>query len=219
MALIAEELLLLLLDNESAQPLLDRSRRGRLLAAALLLDLAHDCRARPALPGEPVPPGYLIALAGPPALNPALRPALALLEQGPLTPDAAIARLRKRAEDDVLDQLMRSGQIHQRQLSSHRLRRNTYAWPVKNTRRVAEARAAMHAAIFDNRTPGPVTAAAIALLHRSGALAAALGFSDDGARAAATRADEITFAGWGPGSDTGEVNLALTAAAVLPVLN
>ena len=126
--------------------------------------------------------------------------------------------MRKRAEDDVLDQLLRSGQIHQRQLSSHRLRRNTYAWPLKNTARVAGLRAAIHAALFDNRSPDPATAAAIALLYRSGALTSALGFSEEGARAAARRAEEITFAGWAQGSDTGEVNLALTAAAVLPVL-
>ena len=219
MARIAEEILLLLLDNDSAQPLLEKSRRGRLLAAALLLDLAQDCRVRPVLPGDPVPPGYLLALAGPPARDPAVRPALALLEQGPLHPDAAIARLRKRAEDDVLDQLLRSGQIHQRQLSSHRLRRNTYAWPLKNTARVAEIRATMHAVLFEYRTPDPVTAAVVALLYRTGALAPVLGFSEDGARAASRRAEEITFAGWGEASDTGAVNLALTAAAVLPVLN
>ena len=219
MARIAEEVLLLLLDNPSAQPLLDRSRRGRLLAAALLLDLAQDCRVRPALAGEPVPPGHLVALAGPPPRDPAVRPALAMLEQGPLTPDAAIARLRKRAEDDVLDQLLRSGQIHQRQLSSHRLRRNTYAWPLKNTARVVDTRATMHGVLFENRSPDPVTAVVIALLYRTGALASALGFSEDGARAAARRAEEITFGGWGQGSDTGEVNLALTAAAVLPALN
>ena len=219
MARIAEEILLLLLDNDSAQPLLERSRRGRLLAAALLLDLAQECRVRPALPGEPVPPGHLVALAGPPAQDPAVRPALAMLEQGPLTADSAIARLRKRAEDDVLDQLLRRGQIHQQQLSTHRLRRNTFAWPLKNTSRVAAVRATMHAVLFEYRTPDPVTAAVIALLYRTGALAPTLGFSEDGARAASRRAEEITFAAWGEPSDTGAVNLALTAAAILPVLN
>ncbi|HRD13521.1 MAG TPA: GPP34 family phosphoprotein, partial [Mycobacterium sp.] len=44
MARIAEDLLLLLLDNASAQPGLDRAKRKRLLAAAVLLDLAYACR-------------------------------------------------------------------------------------------------------------------------------------------------------------------------------
>ena len=62
MARIAEDLLLLLLDNSFAQPQLDRSRLTRVLAAALILDLSYDCRVRPALPTEPVEPGRLLAL-------------------------------------------------------------------------------------------------------------------------------------------------------------
>ena len=52
MAQIAEDLFLLLLDNASAQPALERDRRERLLAAAVLLDLAYACRIRPAVPGD-----------------------------------------------------------------------------------------------------------------------------------------------------------------------
>ncbi|RWR27064.1 GPP34 family phosphoprotein, partial [Mycobacterium tuberculosis] len=52
MARIAEDLFLLLLDNASAQPGLDRRRRERVLGAAVLLDLAYMCRVRPALAGE-----------------------------------------------------------------------------------------------------------------------------------------------------------------------
>ena len=87
MARIAEDLLLLLLDNASAQPGLDRAKRKRLLAAAVLLDLAYACRVRPALPQEPVPPGRLVALAGPPPLDPAEEarsPCTAAAPAGPL---------------------------------------------------------------------------------------------------------------------------------------
>src|SRR6478609_7054780 len=48
MAQIAEDLFLLLLDNASAQPGLDRARRERVLSGAVLLDLALACRIRPA---------------------------------------------------------------------------------------------------------------------------------------------------------------------------
>lgn len=218
MARIAEDLLLLLLDNESAQPLLDRTRLGRVLAAALLLDLAHDCRVRPAAEREPVQPGHLIALAGPVPLDPAVRPALTVLEHRPLTPEAAIGKLRKRAEDDVLDQLLRSGQIHQIQLSSHRLRRNTYAWPVRDRARIDNIRSVISAALLADRRPDPTTAAVIALLHGAGALQAALNLDDATANQAARRATEITFGAWADGSRTEEVNLAMTAAAVLPAL-
>jgi hypothetical protein len=213
MARIAEDLFLLLLDNSSAQPRLDRSRLTRMLAAALILDLAHDCRVRPALPEDPVPPGRLIALAGPVPIDPAVRPALAMLAQGPITPAAAIAKLRKHAEDDVLDQLLRSGQIHQVGLSAHRLRRNTYTWPVKNRDRVDAIRSAAMAALGRGRSDA-VTAVILSLLHRVGGLDAALDINEENVR----RAGEIACGPWADSSSTAEVNLALTTAAVLPAL-
>ena len=70
MAQIAEDLFLLLLDNAEGQPGLDRSRRNRVLSGAVLLDLALLCRVRPAMNGESVAPGRLVALAGPMPLDP-----------------------------------------------------------------------------------------------------------------------------------------------------
>lgn len=228
MARIAEDLLLTLLDNESSQPQVERSRLGRVLAAALILDLALGCRVRPNLPGEPVPSGTLVALAGPVPMDPAVRPALAILEQGPITPAAAIGRLRKRAEDDVLDQLLRTGQIHQVQLSKqHWLRRNVYAWPMHDRARIDAIRAAMLAALFAGQHPDPATAAVLTLLTTTGALATALHLDGHQAEQAAHRARAITFSAGADPSNTAvanlavtaaEANLAVTAAAVLPVL-
>lgn len=219
MARIAEDLLLVLLDNESAQPQVERTRLGRVLAAALILDLALGCRVRPNLPGEPVPAGTLVALAGPVPTDPAVRPALAVVEQGPLTPAAAIGKLRRRAEDDVLDQLLRTGQIHQIQLSrQRRLRRNVYAWPLHDRARVAAIRASIRTALSGHR-PDPVTAAVITLLSAAGALsAAAVHLDGEPASRAVQHAGAVTFAGGADPSNTAEVNLAVTAAAVLPAL-
>ena len=218
MARIAEDLLLLLLDNPKAQPALDRSRLSRVLAAALILDLAYDCRVRPAQPHEPVAPGELMALTGPVPMDPAVRPALAMFERGPLSARAAIAGLGKRAQDDVLDQLLRTGELHQVALSSNRLRRNSYRWPLHDRVRVDQIRAAALAALFEQHRPDAVTAAVIALLHRAGCLSTALNLNDDGAQRAAQRAEMIASGGWTDSSKTDEVNLAVTAAVVLPAL-
>ena len=218
MARIAEDLLLLLLDNPDAQPRLDRSRLGRALAAALILDLAYDCRIRPALPDDSVAPGRLIALAGPVPLDPAVRPTLALLQQQPLTPAAAVDRVRKSAEDEVLDQLLRTGQIHQISLTEHRLRRNHYRWPIKNRGRAAVARADLLGALFEGRRPQPVIAAVISVLFAVDGLDAVLNLNQAGIDAVANRAAEIAGGGWVDGSDTAQVNLELTAKDVLPVL-
>lgn len=216
MARIAEDLLLLLLDNPEAQPPLDRSRLGRALAGGLILDLAYDCRVRPALPEDAVPEGHLVALAGPVPADPAVRPALDLLRHQPLTPEAAVAGLRKHAEDDVLDQLLRTGQIHQVSLTEHRLRRNHYRWPVKNRARVAVARSEVLGTLFDRRPPQPVTAAVIGLLNAVGGIGAALGLNDAGVEEVGLRAAEIAFGDWVDRSDTAQVNLERTAEAVLP---
>lgn len=216
MARIAEDLLLLLLDNPDAQPRLDRSALGRVLAAGLILDLALECRVRPAQPEDDIPPGRLIALDGPVPLDPAVRPALAMLLERPMTPEAAVATLRKQAQDDVLDQLLRTGQIHQVSLTEHRLRRNHYRWPVKNRARVAVIRAEVLGALFENRRPQPVIAAVISLLYAIGGLGAVLELNDAGAQAAGLRANEIAGGDWVDGSDTAQVNLELSAAVVLP---
>ena len=218
MARIAEDLLLLLLDNPDAQPGMDRSTLSRVLAAALILDLAYDCRVRPAQPNEPVPAGELIALAGPVPLDPSVRPALTMFEQGPLSARSAITKLRKRSEDDVLDQLLRTGELHQIQLSSHRLRRNTYSWPLHDRVRVDQIRAAAFAALFERRRPDPVTAAVIALLYRVGGLAEALHLDNDAAQRAVQSAELIAEGRWADATRTEDVNLTLTAAVVLPEL-
>ena len=218
MARIAEDLLLLLLDNAAAQPAVEQTKLQRLLAAAVLLDLAYDCRVRLALAHEPVPPDRLVALAGPAPIDPVLRPALALLSQAPITPHAAIAKLRKRAEDDVLDQLLRTGTLHQVQLSSHRLRRNTYAWPMANRARVDRARSAVLAALFDGQRPDPPTAAIISLLHAADALGTLLSLNERGWHWVQGRAGEIASGTWVDDGKMSDVNLAVTTAAVRTAL-
>ncbi|AKK26359.1 GPP34 family phosphoprotein [Mycobacterium sp. EPa45] len=214
MARIAEDLLLLLLDNGAAQPAVEPSLLQRLLAAAVLLDLAYDCRVRPALPGEPVPPDHLVALAGPPPLDPVVRPALSLLHEAPVTPSAAINKLRKHTEDRVIDQLLRTGQVHQIALSQNRFRRNSYAWPLASRARVDAARSAMLSTLFDGTCPDPATATIVSLLHTIGGLGAVLSLNDRGWHWVVDRASEIASGTWVDDTKMAEVNLAVTTAAV-----
>ncbi|WP_328360046.1 GPP34 family phosphoprotein [Mycobacterium sp. NBC_00419] len=218
MARIAEDLLLLLLDNAAAQPAIERGTLQRLMAAAVLLDLAYECRIRPALPQEPVDSDRLVALAGPPPADPVVRPALSLLLQAPMTPAQAIAKLRKRAEDDVLDQLLRTGQLHQVQLSSHRFRRNDYAWPMANRARVDRARSALLAALFDGQRPDPQTASIISLLHTVNALGGLLSLNERGWQWVVGRASEIASGTWVDDAQMADVNLAVTTAAIRAAL-
>jgi len=215
MAQIAEDLFLLLLDNASAQPGLDRGRRERVLSGAVLLDLAHACRIRPAMAGERVEPGRLLALevAGP--MDPVVAPAFQLLARRPLRPATAVKRLSKNTEANLANYLEYTGQIRRVRLNSKRFS-HPYAWPLTNRERVGYARSAMLAALFDRKPPAPPTAAIISLLHAVDGLGALLSLNDRGWRWVHARAGEIASGSWVDEYPTAlpEVNLAITASVV-----
>jgi hypothetical protein len=219
MAQIAEDLFLLLLDNASAQPALERHRRERVLSAAVLLDLAHACRVRPAMAGEPVEPGMLVALHVPGAMDPVAEPAFQMLQQRPLRPATAVKKLAKDTEDNLIGYLEYTGQIRRVRLQSKRFA-HPYAWPVTNRDRVGNARAALLSALFDRRPPDPSTAAIVSLLHAVDGLGALLSLNDRGWRWVHARAGEIASGSWIDEYPTAlpEVNLAVTASAVRTAL-
>ncbi len=219
MAQIAEDMFLLLLDNADSQPGLDRSRRGRVLSGAVLLDLALLCRVRPSMNGEAVAPGRLVALAGPMPLDPIMDPAFALLARRPLTPAATVSKLRRGVQDNIAGFLEYTGQIRRVQLQSKRFHHPS-SWPVINRDRVTQARAALLSALFDREPPTPPTAAIISLLHAVDGLGALLSLNDRGWRWVHMRASEIAGGGWIDEYETAlpEMNLAVTASAVRPAL-
>ena len=218
-AQIAEDLFLLLLDNAESQPGLDRSRRSRVLSGAVLLDLALLCRIRPTVNGEPVEPGRLVALAGPMPLDPIMDPAFELLARRPLTPAAAVSKLRRRVQDNITGHLERTGQIRRVQLGNNRFSHHT-SWPVMNRERVTQARAALLSALFDREPPTPSTAGIISLLHTVDGLGALLSLNDRGWRWVHMRASEIAGGSWIDESETAlpEMNLAITASTMRPAL-
>ena len=219
MAQIAEDLLLLLLDNASGNPALERDRCERVLAGAVLLDLAYACRIRPAVPGERIETGRLVALTGGGPLDPAVEPAFQLLQQRPLRPSSAVAKLRKNAQEHLVLHLERMGQLGHLPLSARRFS-DVAAWPLTNRERVADGRAALLSALFDRRPPTPSTAAIVSLLHAVDGLGALLSLNDRGWRWVHARATEISSGSWVDESPTAlpEVNLAVTASALRSAL-
>jgi len=218
-AQIAEDLFLLLLDNADSQPGLDRSRRGRVLSGAVLLDLALLCRVRPSMNGEAVAAGRLVALAGPLPLDPIMEPAFELLARRPLTPAAAVSKLRRGVQDNIAGFLEHTGQIRRVQLQGKGFH-HPPSWPVVNRERVNQARAALLAALFDKEPPTPPTAAIISLLHAVDGLGALLSLNDRGWRWVHMRASEIAGGAWIDEYETAlpEMNLVVTASAMRPAL-
>jgi hypothetical protein len=219
MAQITENLLLLLLDNATGKPALDRARRGRVLSAAVLLDLALACRIRPAVDGEPVLAGRLLALTGPDHADPVLDPGLRLLRRRPIPPEVAIAKLRRGVEPTLLRQLERTGQIRPVRLRGKGLNR-AWVWPLNDRTRVNQARSELLSALFDLRCPTPSTAAIISLLHAVDGLGALLSLNDRGWRWVHARAGDIAGGAWVDESPARlpEINLAVTTSVVRPAL-
>jgi hypothetical protein len=217
-AQIAEDLLLLLLDNASARPGLDNPRRGRVLAAAAVLDLAYTSRVRPSVDGESVPAGRLVALdaAGPP--DPVLDPVLHHLRARPRRTADAIKALAGPTERRLFEYLERAGQVRPTLVRDGLRRRRSH--PLTDRGRVGPARDALLAALFDRRPPAAPTAAIIAVLHAADGLGALLSLNDRGWRWVHARAGEIASGSWLDESPTGlaEVNLAVTASTVRQAL-
>ncbi len=219
MARIAEDLALLLLDNASAQPALDRALHGRVLSAAVLLDLAYDCRIRPAMDYEPVHAGQLVALIGPEPTDPVAAPALEMLLRRPMSPAAAIAKLRRQATAAVLSQLQDGGQIHRVRLQGNGFKR-VYAWPLLDRTRVDAIRATLMSVLLDDSSPAPPMAALIALLHTVDGLNAVLSLNERAWEWVLGRAGDIASGSWARESEPelAEVNLAVTTAAIRQAL-
>jgi Golgi phosphoprotein 3 (GPP34) len=219
MARIAEDLALLLLDNASAQPALDRARHGRVLSAAVLLDLAYACRIRPAVDSEPVEAGRLIVLIGPEPTDPVVAPALQLLLRRPLSPAAAIAKLRRPTTGLVMSQLEHAGHIHRVRLQGNGFKR-VYAWPLLDRTRVDAIRATLMSVLLDHSSPDPAMAALIALLNTVDGLGAVLSLNERAWEWALSRAGDIASGSWVRESEPelAEVNLAVTTAAIRQAL-
>lgn len=219
MAQIAEDLFLLLVDNASAQPALEGARREHVLAAASLLDLAHACRVRPAVAGEPVPAGRLVALDAPEPLDPVSAPAFALLRAKPLRPDVAIKKLGRDSQKALVTSLTQTGQLRPTTGTGRHFRRSR-SFPLTSRQRVGAARTALMSALFDRTPPAPATAAVITVLHAVDGLGALLSLNDRGWRWVHARAGEIASGSWVDESPAGlpEVNLAVTASAVRQAL-
>lgn len=218
MALIAEGLLLLLLDNDSARPSLSRFRVDSVLAAAVLLDLAYACRVRPAFPDEPLPSERLIALQGPVPLDPVVRPALSLLEQGPITPADAIATLSMDTNNIVLGQLLRTGQIRQIQTPPQRFQRSRYIWPIHNRAQVDNIRSAVLGTLFHAQKPDPPIAAIIALLQTIDGFDAVLDVNESDFQRIHSSINNVMCNTWVDTTQITHINLATTGPHILAAL-
>ena len=193
MGRIAEDVLLLLLDNASAQPVLPQRLSRRLLAAAVLLDLAYDGRIRPALPDETAQ-GCLVALVVLPTRSRG-QAGTGLLQRA-LTPATAVGK----AQQACRRRRARSTPSHRADppgaAETGRFKANAYAWPLNDRAGWTPFAPRCWRCCSKANSPDPPTAAVIALLHACDGLGTLFNLNDRGREWGVQRAGEISSGSW-----------------------
>ncbi|WP_040840406.1 GOLPH3/VPS74 family protein [Nocardia brevicatena] len=174
---LAEDLLWLLLDDQSGQPLVDRISMSRVLAGAVLLEMTLTT------PGSPMPP-LRLATCGETGKPLCLIPTdtLTTTEDDPVsttvadlmqgrahTPKQAIERLQRPVHRVLLHRLCADGRVIAMTswlLCLIPLR----SWPTLDHPRKAALRQTLRDTLLDARLPDPHTTALIVLLNAVNAL-------------------------------------------------
>ncbi|WP_328400655.1 GOLPH3/VPS74 family protein [Nocardia sp. NBC_00403] len=170
-ALIAEDLLWLLLDDESGDMLIDRISISGVLAGALLVELTLPTPAtsvplvRISGAGELVKPGRLVcADTGGFPTDPILVDAMAAIEAVPCTPKQVIQKLERGLHKPLLARLSADERVYR---NRSRLAGGIpwTSWPTLDQRGKDVLRRPLQRALLDGQPPDPRTAALIALLR------------------------------------------------------
>jgi hypothetical protein len=191
--LIAEDLLLLLLDDEKGT-LAASEKIQPLLGGALLLELALAGRVEISDKARPWSRAK-VAATGTPLGEPELDEALARVAEKPRAAQDLVTRLGKGTKDRLLDRLVERGMVERHEGRVLGIVPRT-TWPARDARHEEAVRALLQGALVQGLTPDARTSALIALLS---AIDHAHKVVDRGglpARTVKARAKEISQGAW-----------------------
>lgn len=215
MTLIAEDLLLLLLKDDSGRPMVDSTRLDRVLAGGLLLELALAGQVTPAAEGESVKKGRLTVRDAAPTGDELLDRTLRRLADGkPVKPEKAVEQLAKGLRSELLSRLAGRGYLREERGRALGLF-PTRSWPAMDTAYESGLRAELAAVLLGGAAPAQRTAALISLLSAVDAAAKVVTTSDR--RAVKGRAKEIATGEWAGAAVKKAVD-SVNAAVVVSVV-
>lgn len=193
--LIAEDLLLLLYDDESGKPIAGSTELDYGLAGAVLLELTMLGRIDVAEKGEDTKAGRLVVRDPSPTGDPVLDARFAIVaDKAGSKPANVIGKLSKGLRDTLLDQLAGRG-ILQAEKGKVLGLFPTTRWPAADARHETEVRAALDSVLRVGTQPDQRTAALIALLHAVNAVPKVVTHAAD-KKALKRRAKEIAESAW-----------------------
>lgn len=218
MSLLAEDLLLLALDDESGKAIVDGVTLPRALAGAVLLELALDNVVVLDEEGARGKKGRVVVGDTAPT-DPVLADAVARLDgRKPMKPTAAIEKLSKNIQDIVVARVVANGWVREERgkvLGLFPTRR----WPAVDESHERQVRAELRSVLADGLTPSPRTAALISLL--SATKMAPKIFADADKKQITKRAKEIAegeWAGKAVRQAVDAVNTAVIVAVAVPAV-
>jgi len=190
---IAEEILLLLVDDRTGRFLVDSTKLDNVLAGAVLVELATIERVGFAPAGGRMKRRRMVVLDPTPPGDPMLDRALATIAAGrPAKPDRLIAELRKGLRSKLLERLSEAGAVRR---STRRVLgivpRTT--WPAADSRHKQELRARLQDVLVAGASPDSRTAALVSLLA---AVNAAHKVVDGDKKVVRARAKDIAAGDW-----------------------
>jgi hypothetical protein len=191
--LLVEDLLLLLVDDATGRPVLDRTRLERALAGAVLVELALRERVAAAPPGGAVKAGRIVVLHRGPTGDAILDEALTRLVGTPLRPARAVEKLVKGLRRSVLTRLVETGFVGE----EHRRVFGVFpatAWPAIRPEHATRLRDALRAVLVAGAEPDVRTSALVALLVAVDATPKVLPVADK--RALVQRAGAVADGDW-----------------------
>jgi hypothetical protein len=219
MTLIAEDVLLLLLDDGSGKPIVDSTKLPRVLAGGLVLELAMSGVIRVSGDGEPVKKGRLVATDAPPPQDPLLyRVAHTIATASrPMTPKRAIEKLQKGLRDEVANRLVQQGFLDQQRGKVLGLFPTT-AWPARNSSYEDSVRQALYQVLVEGLSAQPRLAAVISLLSAIDATPKVVVGDKKAIKKRAKDVADGEWAGEAVRKAVQDVNAAVMVAVMVPVI-
>ncbi|MGW6280755.1 GOLPH3/VPS74 family protein [Kribbella sp. NPDC055071] len=215
--LIAEDLLLLMYDDESGKPITGNPGLDYSLAGAVLIELTLLGKVDIAGPADEVKTGRLKVLDATPTGDAILDQRLTYVVEKPgKRPKDQIGGLSKKLRGQLLARLAERGVLeadHDKVLGLFPVTR----WPAKDARHEAEVRSQLESALKVGTTPDQRTAALIALISALNVVPKVVTDAVD-KRALKQRAKEISESEWAADAvrkAVAEVQAAVTAAIVV----
>jgi hypothetical protein len=212
--ILAEDVLLLLLDDVSGKTLTDKTRLDLALAGAVLLDLTTLGRVDVAIEGEQVKAGRLVVRDAGSTGDDVLDEGLRRIGERPKKPEAVLPGLAKGLRQMLLERLVQKGIVRAEEGRVLGLF-PTHSWPAVDSDHERQVRAALMDVLVVGRTPAPREAALVSLLQAIDQVPKVLGDVNAPARDLRRRAKEISEGGFADDAvrkAVQAVNAAMTAA-------